>query len=167
MNILQFEKSVREKYKNLTTNLIHNNITITTMESCTSGQIASLITDTEGSSAILKGAFITYSNKAKILQGVPSSIIEKYGVYSIETATSMAKAAQNAYNANISIGVTGTTGNIDPQNPAGIPGKVYFCILYNEKIISKVFDVPLQNSRYEYKLYIADVIVDSLLEEII
>ena len=35
------------------------------MESCTSGQIASLITDSEGSSAIFKGALITYSNEFK------------------------------------------------------------------------------------------------------
>ena len=53
-------------------------MTITTMESATSGQIASLITDTEGSSAILKGAFITYCNEAKIMQGVPAEILDKY-----------------------------------------------------------------------------------------
>ena len=53
-------------------------MTITTMESATSGQIASLITDTEGSSAVLKGAFVTYCNEAKIMQGVPAEILEKY-----------------------------------------------------------------------------------------
>lgn len=67
-------------------------MTITTMESATSGQIASLITDTEGSSAILKGAFITYCNEAKIMQGVPAEILDKYTVYSKETAEAMAKA---------------------------------------------------------------------------
>ena len=65
-------------------------MTITTMESATSGQIASLITDTEGSSAILKGAFITYCNEAKIMQGVPAEILDKYTVYSKETAEAMA-----------------------------------------------------------------------------
>ncbi|MEI3375806.1 MAG: CinA family protein [Coprococcus catus] len=37
--------------------LIEKKITITTMESATSGLIASLITDTEGSSAEFRGAF--------------------------------------------------------------------------------------------------------------
>ncbi len=55
----QLEKEVREKYRKLTTLLIEQNISITTMESCTSGQVASLLTDTEGASAILKGAFVT------------------------------------------------------------------------------------------------------------
>ena len=64
------ESDIRKDYHNLTKLLIEKNMTITTMESATSGQIASLITDTEGSSAILKGAFITYCNEAKIMIGM-------------------------------------------------------------------------------------------------
>ena len=76
-----------------------------------------LITDTEGSSAVLKGAFVTYCNEAKIMQGVPAEIIDRYTVYSNETAGAMAQACRKAYNANIGIGVTGTMGNVDPANP--------------------------------------------------
>ena len=63
------ENNIRENYRKLTRLLISKGLTITTMESATSGQIASLITDTEGSSAVLKGAFVTYCNEAKIMQG--------------------------------------------------------------------------------------------------
>ena len=66
------EADIRNDYRKLTKFLIEKNLTITTMESATSGQIASLITDTEGSSAVLKGAFVTYCNEAKIMQGVPA-----------------------------------------------------------------------------------------------
>ena len=69
--------------KKLTKLLIERGMTITTMESATSGQIASLITDTEGSSAVLKEAFVTYCNEAKIMQGVPAEILEKYTVYQL------------------------------------------------------------------------------------
>ena len=82
------EKEIREDYRKLTKLLIEKKMTITTMES---GQIASLITDTEGSSAVLKGAFVTYCNEAKIMQGVPAEIIDKYTVYSTQTAEAMAK----------------------------------------------------------------------------
>ena len=75
------ESDIRNDYKKLTKLLIERGMTITTMESATSGQIASLITDTEGSSAVLKGAFVTYCNEAKIMQGVPAEILEKYTVY--------------------------------------------------------------------------------------
>ena len=52
------EQVIREHYHALTKFLIEKKMTITTMESATSGQIASLITDTEGASAILPGAFV-------------------------------------------------------------------------------------------------------------
>ena len=45
--------------------LIASHTTISTMESCTSGLIASLITDTEGASAIFPGGYVTYLNETK------------------------------------------------------------------------------------------------------
>ena len=59
-----------KEYELLTRKLIEKKLTITTMESCTAGLIMSLITDTEGSSAITKGGFVTYSNEAKVKNGV-------------------------------------------------------------------------------------------------
>lgn len=159
------EKSVREGYKKLTKLLIEKKITITTMESATSGQIASLITDTEGSSAVLKGAFITYSNEAKIKQGVPSEIIEKYSVYSKETAAEMARACQEAYNADIGIGITGTMGNPDPVNlEASVPGQVYFSISYKNQIHSFLKEIEPQPNRLEYKLAAANAVLQELLK---
>ena len=58
------EAATREKYRRLTLRLIEAGRTITAMESCTGGQVISLITDTEGASAVMTGAFITYSNAA-------------------------------------------------------------------------------------------------------
>ena len=101
----QMEKTIRNNYRRLTGCLIDRKMTITTMESITCGQIASLITDTEGASAILKGAFVTYSNEAKIMQGVPEAVIETCGVYSKETARAMAEACKQAYRADIGIGI--------------------------------------------------------------
>ena len=77
------ETRVRRKYQDITLRLIEMKLQITTMESCTSGLIASLITDTEGSSAVLKGAFVTYSNEAKIrveLIGSDNEVIAKHGI---------------------------------------------------------------------------------------
>ena len=155
--------NVREKYNQITLKLIERGLTITTMESCTSGQIASLLTDTEGSSAVMKGAFVTYSNEAKIKQGVPKEIIEKYGVYSEETAVSMAKEARKAYDADIAIGVTGTMGNVDPANNDSVPGTVFFAICTTKDIYFKRFEVAPKENRLEYKLAVCDVIADCLL----
>ncbi len=159
------EAKVRGKYEILTKRMIEQGSTITTMESCTAGQVASLITDTEGSSAVLKGALVTYSNEAKILQGVPEKIIETYGVYSAETAAAMAVACRNTYRADFGVGVTGSFGNADPNNPDSVPGEVFFAIALGEETQCFHCRIPVQPSRLCYKLYMADVIVDVLLQQ--
>ena len=158
------ENEIRDDYRKLTHLLIEKNMSITTMESCTSGQIASLITDTEGASAIMKGAFVTYSNEAKVMEGVPQEVIDKYSVYSVQTAEAMAAACAKAYKADIGIGVTGTMGNTDPANPdVSIPGKVYFALLVSGKMSSFQIEIEPQPSRLMYKLAAAKEILDKLV----
>ena len=163
------EPEIREHYRSLTKLLIERGLTITTMESATSGQIASLITDTEGSSAVRKGAFITDSNEAKILQGVPAQTLEKYTVYSRETAEAMAAACMRAYKADIGIGVTGTMGNVDPANTeASVPGQVYFAIGVRGDAgpVIESFHIELepQQSRLMYKLAVAEEVYQRLMD---
>ena len=162
----QAEKRIRQKYETITETLIKNGLTITTMESCTAGQIASLLTDTEGSSAVLKGAFITYSNMAKVKQGVPAEIIDQYGVYSAETARAMAQACRDAYQADIGIGITGTMGNADPANGDSVPGEVYFAIASDAPMICRHVTVPAQETRLAWKLAAAEYVADVLLGEL-
>ena len=136
------------------------------MESCTAGQIASLLTDTSGSSAIIEGAFVTYSNEAKIQIGVSEKIINEYGVYSKETAAEMATVCREFYDADIGIGVTGTFGNVDPKNKDSVPGKVFVAISTREGTESFYCEVPEQPSRLYYKLYIANVIADEIYTKV-
>ena len=158
-----FADTVSGKYERLTRLLISRKMTITTMESCTSGLVASLLTDTEGSSAVLKGAFVTYSNEAKIQQGVPEQVIRRYGVYSVETAAAMAQACRRQYAAAVGIGVTGSFGNTDPANPDSVPGEVFFAIALDKATETYHCIVPEQPSRVAYKLYMANEIADKLL----
>ena len=60
---------------NIIKKLIDTHTTVSTMESCTSGMIASTITDTEGASAIFPGGYVTYLNETKIFIGVEEEII--------------------------------------------------------------------------------------------
>ncbi len=159
------ESEIRKDYEKLTKLLIEKHMTITTMESATAGQLASLITDTEGSSAVLKGAFVTYCNEAKIMQGVPKEIIDRYTVYSKETAEAMAKACIKAYQADIGIGVTGTMGNIDPNNQASsVPGQVYFAMGIEGNMKSYYVELEPQPTRLAYKLAVAKEIYDVLMD---
>ena len=67
------------------------NKTIAFMESCTGGYLANQITNISGASDVLKVSAVTYSNEYKIKFGVSKNIIEKFTVYSQETAIEMAK----------------------------------------------------------------------------
>lgn len=158
--------TVREKYRKLTLLLIEKNITISTMESCTAGLIASLITDTEGSSAIFRGSYVTYCNEEKIRLGVPKEIIEKHGVYSEQTAKEMAKVCRSTFKTDLGIGITGSFANADPNNADSIPGEVFFAISTEDKTESFHFSIPEQKSRLDYKLYMADVLADQILERL-
>ena len=150
--------SVHSLYAQITLSLIQKGLQISTMESCTSGLIASLITDTEGSSAVMKGSAITYCNEAKIACGVPEDTITKFGVYSEETACAMAKAARQAYSADIGVGVTGSFGNIDPANPDSVPCEVYFALATKKEARTFFRQLPPLDSRYAYKLYTAELV---------
>ena len=92
--------------------------------------------------------------------------IEKYGVYSKETAKAMAMACRNTYHANIGVGVTGTFGNVDPNNQDSVPGKVFFAIDINGSVKAYERTLEVQQSRNAYKLAIAKEIVNELLKEI-
>ncbi|HKS69073.1 MAG TPA: CinA family nicotinamide mononucleotide deamidase-related protein, partial [Ktedonobacterales bacterium] len=57
-----------------------------TMESCTGGLLASLITDVPGSSDVFRGGLVSYATALKEQWGVPAEIIARHGVISAETA---------------------------------------------------------------------------------
>lgn len=87
--------------------LNEQNKTICFMESCTGGFLASEITNVSGASNVLKVSLVTYSNEYKIKFGVTKDTLDKYTVYSIETAKEMAKSASDFAASSIGIGVTG------------------------------------------------------------
>ena len=99
--------------------LIKLNKTVSTMESCTGGFIASSITDVEGASDVLKFSAVTYSNEYKIKMGVSKEIIDKYSVYSMEVARQMAYNIAVFSSSNYGIGITGKINRIDKNNLSG------------------------------------------------
>lgn len=151
---------MEEKLTKLITNLTNQNKTISTMESCTGGALASAITNIEGSSEILKFSAVTYSNEYKIKMGVPKQTIDKYTVYSKQTSEAMAKAISNFTNSNYGIGITGKLNRVDIHNLNGNDNEVFISI-YNKDI--DTFDsfsiIVNKKSRKENK---EDVILETL-----
>ena len=141
------------------------NKTISTMESCTGGGVANSITNIEGASEILKFSAVTYSNEFKIKMGVSSDVIDKYSVYSIETAMEMSKNISDFTNSNYGVGITGKLARVDVNNLYGNDNKVFISI-YN-KDLDKFYNYDIEvnkQSRKENKDIVIDLIIEKLLE---
>jgi nicotinamide-nucleotide amidase len=84
---------------------------ITTAESCTGGLIAGLLTAIGGSSDVVDGGAVTYSNAAKTrMLGVPAGTIAAEGAVSEAVARAMAEGARRLAEVDLAIAVTGVAG---------------------------------------------------------
>ena len=119
-----------KKVEKLVNLLIDMKLQIATMESCTGGGLANMLTSVPGSSEVLKFSAVTYSNEYKIRLGVNKKIIDEYSVYSIETAQEMAKNIANFAQADIGIGITGKLNRSDINNDYGINNQVFISIYF-------------------------------------
>lgn len=152
--------------KSVVSQLLDNNETITTMESCTGGLLASELTNISGSSQVLKTSLVTYSNEYKEKFGVNEETIKKYSVYSKETAIEMAKCASLFSASSWGIGITGQIGRIDPENPGKEDNQIYYAIynkqtnnLYTQKIV-----LDEEIAKQENRLLKKYIIVINILE---
>jgi nicotinamide-nucleotide amidase len=84
---------------------------IATAESCTGGLVSALLTDVSGSSAVLWGGVVAYSNDCKMeLLGVKRETIENHGAVSAETARAMSTGMLKKSGADWAIAITGIAG---------------------------------------------------------
>jgi nicotinamide-nucleotide amidase len=80
-------------------------------ESCTGGLVAAALTEIAGSSDVLEGGFVTYSNAMKqSLLGVSEDVLETFGAVSVATAWAMAQGALARTGADTAVAITGIAG---------------------------------------------------------
>ena len=153
--------------KEIVKRLIKLNKTISTMESCTGGFLANEITNIEGSSEVFKYSAVTYSNEYKIKMGVNKKVIDKYTVYSKETANEMSKNISDFTSSNYGVGITGQINRIDKRNIVNNNNKIYISIYDrdNNKFYNKEV-VAIKDNRANNKKYIIEIIKKKLLKYI-
>lgn len=155
--------NLKENLSKIIAKLSDSNKTISTMESCTGGALASLITDVSGASAVFKYGAVTYSNEYKIKMGVSSEVIDKYSVYSMETAREMAMSISKFTSSDYGIGITGKLGEVDPNNLSGDNNRVFICIYDKES--DKYIDLDTyvnSSNRVDDKKEVLEFIVSKL-----
>lgn len=146
--------------KDLVNYLILCNKKISTMESCTGGDVANEITNIEGASNIFGFGMVTYSNEYKIKQGVNKKTIEEYTVYSLEVANEMSRVVQNYTSSDYAVGITGQMRRVDPNNITNEDNKVYVSIYDKEgdKYYNKIVIMNKKTRRDNKKVVIEAVI---------
>jgi nicotinamide-nucleotide amidase len=85
--------------------------TIAVAESCTGGLLCARLTERPGSSEVMRGGLVVYSNEAKVaLAGVDPALIDERGAVSREVAEALADGACARLDADVGVGVTGIAG---------------------------------------------------------
>ncbi len=91
--------------------LLANNLSVSTVESCTGGMLAARLINVPGVSEAYKSGFITYSNKAKRkLVNVKKTTLNRYGAVSKQVAEEMVKGVYLQNKADVIVSITGIAG---------------------------------------------------------
>ncbi len=97
-------------------------LSLAAAESCTGGLVLGALTSVAGSSDVVIGGLVTYSNAAKTqLLGVPSDLIDRHGAVSAPVALAMAQGALEACRSDLAVAVSGVAGpgGGTPEKPVG------------------------------------------------
>lgn len=118
-DLLSLEELVLEKFKK-------QSARITTVESCTGGQVYQRLTAIPGASAVMWGAFGVYDNEAKLALGLSLETLKKHGAVSAEVAQELAvlgwKKTSGVSGSKTCVSTTGIAGPSGgtPEKPVGL-----------------------------------------------
>jgi len=86
-------------------------LTLATAESCTGGLVAARLTSVPGSSDVVAGGVVAYSDAVKRSElDVPAELLVQHGAVSAEVAAAMARGARRRFCVDVAVAVTGIAG---------------------------------------------------------
>lgn len=142
--------------------LMKYNISISSVESFTVGNFATMLGNIPGISKVYKGSLVTYQSSTKErLLGISHELIEKYGVVSKEIASLMCINGKQILDSDICVSFTGNAG---PEAMEGKPvGLVYVGILYEGV---NIYELKLKGTRQEIAQQAINFAIRKLIEKI-
>lgn len=137
---------------------------ISTAESCTGGLIAGALTAVPGSSEVVQGGIVSYSNQIKHkLLHVSEENLQTYGAVSSQVAKQMAEGSRAALNTDVAVAVTGIAGpgGATPTKPVGT---VWFGLATDKgcETYLRVFEGDRDAIRNQTVLYALELIEQAL-----
>lgn len=137
---------------------------LATAESCTGGLIAGALTAIPGSSDVVEGGVISYSNEVKhhLLQ-VSVHDLASVGAVSSEVAAAMAQGSLQATESDIAVAVTGIAGPGGATKDKPV-GTVWFGLATKDQVFTEVQRFP--GSRADVRAATVDHALDLLIAAI-
>lgn len=130
--------------------LLKQNKTIATAESCTGGMLASILTQIPGVSSVFHMGVVTYENSVKSdMLGVKEETLKKFGAVSRQVANEMAIGLYKKSKADFCVSITGIAGpsSISKDKPVG---NVYIAVCHNQKVWCKKYNFSRNKNEREY-----------------
>lgn len=113
--------------------------TLATAESCTGGQIASLITRIPGCSQVYRGGIVAYHNDLKFnILGVSSEVLLNHGAVSREVVEQMATGCRTKLGADYAIAVSGIAGPSGGTTEKPV-GTVWIAVASPTQMVARMF----------------------------
>jgi len=121
--------------------LKERNLTLSTAESCTGGNIAARITSVPGCSVYFKGSVVAYSNEVKKeLLNVSEDTLNRFGAVSEEVVKEMLNGAMNSLKTDCAVAVSGIAGP-DGGTAEKPVGTVWIAAAYGKTILTQKQEV--------------------------
>lgn len=142
--------------------LTERNLTISTAESCTGGELAKMITSVSGSSKYFLGGMVAYATEKKIkILNVSQETVDEFTVVSEQVAKEMAKGCQQLFETHISLSTTGVAGPGKGEDGKDI-GTVYYTIRINDQeVTSKLYMPHLE--RVDFMDFVSQKVIQDLV----
>lgn len=161
MLLTNISNKLLELSKEVGLKLLETKSTLSTAESYTSGAIASILTSVPGSSQYFMGGVVAYSESVKCsVLDVPASLIDTFGVVSLEVVEAMAEGGNRRLGTHYSIATSGTAGpgGGTPEIPVGT-----VCLAIDGPGICKSWTYHLSGSRSEVVERSIEIVLGELL----
>ncbi|MCW3804670.1 competence/damage-inducible protein A [Plebeiibacterium marinum] len=118
---------------------LNKELTLSSAESCTGGNIAHMITSLPGSSAYFKGSVVAYHNQVKQhILGVSDDDLANYGAVSQPVVEQMARGARKALDSDYAVATSGIAGP-DGGTEEKPVGTVWISVSGPDRTISEKF----------------------------
>lgn len=146
--------------------LTERNLTISTAESCTGGELAKMITSVSGSSKYFLGGMVAYATEKKIkILNVSKDTVEQFTVVSEQVAQEMAKGCQQLFDTHISLSTTGVAGPGKGEDGKDV-GTVYYTIrIHDQEVTSKLYMPHLE--RVDFMNFVSQKAIQDLVSLLI